>query len=315
MFCKDVKEDNPAVSKIKDALENIGFFYISNHGLNPEELQSSLELSRTFFRLPTEVKKKSARSSVVNSVGYVEIGVENLDDYDPKLTDLKEAMDITVNEPHPFYSHNNWPSEEALPHWKEGVKELFIKLEKIGNALVTAFAVALGEKADFLSSWYIPTSNSLVRLLRYPPTPPEESGTIGCGAHSDYGLATLLIQDAVGGLQILYKDKWIDATPIPGTLVINVGDCMEYLTNGAFKATKHRVINKSSEVDRHVCLMFYEPDYNMPMTVVERFKDRPENLMWPRTATFGEHLQRRLGATYTFHPNPETTKETKPPSQ
>jgi len=101
---------------------------------------------------------------------------------------------------------------------------------------------------------------------------------------------------------VVYKffkiKKWIDAHPIKGTLVINVGDCMEFLTNSVFKATKHRVINKSTSIDRFVALLFYEPNMDMPVTCVDQFskvtdpfKKRPKN--------FGEHLVNRLTATYT----------------
>ena len=82
------------------------------------------------------------------------------------------------------------------------------------------------------------------------------------------------------------------------TLVINVGDVMPYLTNGAFKAARHRVINKSSNTDRHVALMFYEPNLEMPIQPVKKFKDRT----CPFTAfpsNFGTHLSARFAATYT----------------
>uniref|UniRef100_A0A6B2LAM6 Fe2OG dioxygenase domain-containing protein n=1 Tax=Arcella intermedia TaxID=1963864 RepID=A0A6B2LAM6_9EUKA len=298
LITSDIHSNSPIVSAIKDALQNIGFFYISNHGLSIEELQKGLELSKRFFQLPPEEKSKLSKPQGVNALGYMATGVENADDSNPNLIDLKEAINFSVHEPHPYYTPNAWPPESVLPHWKEELKELGEKLEMIARRIVVAFALAMGEEGDFLSKWFNPLSYSVLRLLRYPPTPLE--GGIGCGAHSDYGLSTLLIQDSIGGLQILYKGEWIDATPIPGTIVVNVGDCMEYLTNGAFKATKHRVINKSHSLERHVCLVFCEPDYKMPMKVAEAFKDRTPLTIWERTPTFGEHLTRRLGATYTY---------------
>jgi len=98
-------------------------------------------------------------------------------------------------------------------------------------------------------------------------------------------------------LQVLLKDKWVDAIPIKGSLVINIGDCLEYLTNGKIKATKHRVINNSTTEERFVTLLFYEPNVNMPLNCFPSYKqysdpfpNRPEN--------FGKHLSNRLTATY-----------------
>jgi len=284
------------VENIKQAIQNIGFFYISNHGISNEEMDKYLLLAKLFFHLPPEQKRKSVKSSEHNSVGYVEIGVENLDD-NQVLNDHKEAMDLCVHQ-NGFHLNNKWPDASVLPHWKEDVQDFMEKIENLGSYLIKAFALAMGKDEDYFTKWYIKPNNlSMIRFLRYPPTP---SDAIGCGAHSDYGTVTLLLQDSIGGLQIQHKDQWIDATPIPGTLVINVGDCMEFLTNGAFKATKHRVINKSSDQERFVCLIFYDPTLDMTVDCVEEFKERPESFSWPRPKTYGEHLLRRYGETYSY---------------
>jgi len=282
---------------MRTALQTVGFFYISNYGITEEEEQSYLNLSRKFFNRPLEEKRKLIGTGIVGTNGYVAIGRENLDDYDPELKDTKEAMDFCVHEPHPLYSINQWPDESILPKWKENIKKFLEKTQQISWVMVRAFALAMGETEDFLYNWYTHNSSAVLRFLRYPPRQ-ESNKYIGAGAHSDYGILTMLLQDDIGGLQILHKNgKWTDVVPKKGTLVINVGDCMEFLTNGSFKATKHRVINNSTTKDRYVVVLFCDPSVEMPITCArgflntnDPFTNRPKN--------FGEHLQKRLTETY-----------------
>jgi isopenicillin N synthase-like dioxygenase len=84
----------------------------------------------------------------------------------------------------------------------------------------------------------------LFRIFHYPPSPPQAQDW-GVGEHTDYGLVTLLAQDDSGGLQIAAPEGWIDAPPIPGTLVCNIGDMIDRLTGGWYRSTPHRVRNVS----------------------------------------------------------------------
>eukprot|EP01127_Copromyxa_protea_P023663 TRINITY_DN894_c0_g1_i3.p1 TRINITY_DN894_c0_g1~~TRINITY_DN894_c0_g1_i3.p1 ORF type:complete len:145 (+),score=17.42 TRINITY_DN894_c0_g1_i3:392-826(+) len=104
-------------------------------------------------------------------------------------------MDICVEDPHPMYKSNQWPREELLPGWKEETQRIQHKLVEIAMKLIEAFALAMGEEANCLQRWYQGDNSqcSLIRFLRYPPTPTDDRHT-GCGAHSDYGLLTLLLQ-------------------------------------------------------------------------------------------------------------------------
>jgi len=287
------------VQQIRVALQTVGFFYISNYGITEEEEESYLNLSRRFFStLQVEEKRKLVGKGIVGSNGYVAIGWENLDP-NPELKDSKEAMDFCVHEPHPLYNTNQWPDESLLPEWKENVKKFLEKAQQISWVLVRAFAIAMGETEDFLSNWYTHNTSGLLRFLRYPPRPLDDNKYIGAGAHSDYGILTVLLQDDIGGLQILNKNgKWTDVVPKKGTLIINVGDCMEYLTNGSFKAAVHRVLNNSTTKDRYVIALFCDPDTEMPITcargfqnIADPFSKRPNN--------FGEHLHKRLIDAYT----------------
>jgi hypothetical protein len=108
--------------------------------------------------------------------------------------------------------------------------------------VVSAFTEALEQPPDALAAIYEGTPNQTMKLIRYPGREAEESDQ-GVGAHKDSGLLTLLLQDAVGGLQVQGKDGWIDAVPVPGTFVVNIGELLELASNGYLRATVHRVVS------------------------------------------------------------------------
>ncbi len=105
----------------------------------------------------------------------------------------------------------------------------------------------------------------LFRIFHYPAVEaPQEGGAFGVGEHSDYGLLTLLAQDDKGGLEVRTRGGWIDALPIAGALVINVGDMLERLTRGRFRSAPHRVVNRSG-VSRYSFPLFFDPDFTAPV--------------------------------------------------
>jgi len=155
----------------------------------------------------------------------------------------------------------------------------------------------MGEKRDFFEPYYLKDNSTAgARFLRYPPRKKDE---MGCGQHTDFGVMTLLLQDHVGGLQILINDKWVDAPPLKDTLVVNMGDCIELLTNGKLKATTHRVINKSTTEERFVALVFHDPDWAFPIDCLSKFKEDPDPFT-NRLATFGDHFKSKY---YFVYPN------------
>ena len=102
-----------------------------------------------------------------------------------------------------------------------------------------------------------------LRMLHYPATDDGLSKSQGCGAHTDYGLFTILQQDSIGGLQVRNKCKnWINATPLKGSFVINCGDMLSHWTNGEYSSTVHRVISPSTSGDRYSVPFFFNPDAN-----------------------------------------------------
>ena len=132
-------------------------------------------------------------------------------------------------------------------------------LTDLGQAVLRGVALSLGLDADYFAAGYTASPTVLFRVFRYPAPPPGEQGW-GAGEHTDYGLLTLLAQDANGGLQVRTPAGWIDAPPIEGTFVANIGDMLDRLTGGWYRSTPHRVRNVSGR-DRFSFPFFFDPGF------------------------------------------------------
>jgi isopenicillin N synthase-like dioxygenase len=141
---------------------------------------------------------------------------------------------------------------------------------------------------------------AILRLLRYPPNPRAAAmtdGQLGCGAHSDYGYLTILAQDEVGGLQVQNRaGKWIDARPVPGAYVCNIGDMMAQWTNDRFAATQHRVIS-SPDRERYSIPFFFHPDFDTEVACLPSCQSADNPPRYAPTTT-GAHILQRLQEAY-----------------
>jgi len=220
-------------SLIKDACNNVGFFYLKNHGISEERIQAALGAGKTFFDLPRSKKMELAIHKSSNFKGYSDLSQENVN---PEgLGDVHEGFDLgwepefpsndtTQNMQGAMSGPNVWPDE--LPGFKAAILAYYHSAIRLGRTLFTLFALALDLPENFFDD---KTSRpaAIMRILHYPPQDPENADfrKIGIGAHTDYECFTILWQDDVGGLQVQNTaGKWIKAEHIPGTLVVNIGD-------------------------------------------------------------------------------------------
>ncbi|KAI6156063.1 hypothetical protein EDD17DRAFT_1764696 [Pisolithus thermaeus] len=269
-------EERAALAQqIKDACMNVGFFYIRNHGIPEETIDKVLSAMKAFFSLPLERKMKVGPSplhfvalSLIQSKIYHKQSAR-VRGYEPLLDsnvdpanrgDLYESFmidgeELVPKEDDSTIVENLWPLEPA------GFREAFLSYYHaalgVGQVLHRLFALALDLPETFFDDKL--NRYQTMRGLHYPPqTGPEDDRIIGIGAHSDFECFTILWQEpGVQALQVLNSEKkWINAPPIPGTLVINISDLLSRWTNDIFRSTVHRVINRSG-VHRYSIPLFF----------------------------------------------------------
>ena len=258
-------------AQLRQASSETGFFYIANHGIAEEEVASIFREARRFFDEPADRKARMDIRNTPNFRGYDGVGSEALDA--AAGGDMKESMymgvDLGPDHPlvragTPHHGANQWP--DWLDGWKESVQGYFARMEQLSFLLLNGLALSLDLPWGYFD-FGLPDAMTSLRLLRYPPQPDAaEAGRIGAGAHTDWGVLTILAQDSIGGLQIrLRSGRWIDASPIPGTFIVNIGDMMARWTNDLYASTEHRVLNRSPQA-RHSVAFFMDTSYN---TLVE----------------------------------------------
>jgi isopenicillin N synthase-like dioxygenase len=241
--------------RIHWALCDAGFFAITGHGVAPQLVQAALDASRQFFALPQADKERWHINRSGRQRGFDPIGWQALDPTQPP--DVKESFYIGVEHLAP----NQWPDEALLPGFRTACEGYAQAMQSLARRLMGLFELALNlPPGHFNSSMQNPTCTT--RLLHYPPQPATAApGQLGCGAHTDWGALTLLAQDDAGGLQVQAHDgTWFDVPPLPGALVVNIGDMMQRWTNDRWRSAVHRVINKQSGRDRWSIAYFFDLD-------------------------------------------------------
>ncbi|GAA6023521.1 hypothetical protein JCM11491_005527 [Sporobolomyces phaffii] len=286
--------------QIQRASIEIGFFYISNHGIDQDVIDDAFEQGRQFFAQPTEKKMLVDLQKSDAFKGYAPLKGENVDP--ASRGDVHEAFDIG-DDSQVFKSGtrsggNLWPPAEDLPAFRPAIERAFSAVMHLGKRLLPLFALALDLPEDHFSD-QTRNPGSTFRVLSYPPQVGEvDLKEIGIGAHQDYELYTILAQHGdVEALQVLNADgEWVHAPPRRGTFVVNIGDQLERLTNGIFKSTVHRAINRSG-VSRMSMPFFFGLDYDANLSVLPNCisESRPA-LYEPILA--GEYVEKRLAETY-----------------
>jgi isopenicillin N synthase-like dioxygenase len=204
-----------------------------------------------------------------------------------------------VGQPSPAYEgpeyHNN-VSVAELPEFAPSFKLAYQQLEGIGRELLKAIAVYLELDINYFESW-VQGGNSILRAIHYPPITIDPGNSVRAGQHEDINLITLLMGASAEGLQVLNKNnEWIGITAIPGSLVVNVGDMLQRLTNGVMKSTTHRVVNPPREkwgTSRYSIPFFLHPVGKMPLNALSNCisDERPKAF---EDITAGNYLEQRL---------------------
>ena len=299
----DLVKRQAVADAIGQASREVGFFYVTGHGIAPELIAGVRAAAKNFFALPMQEKMNYYIGESKSHKGYVPEGEEI---YGSGKPDLKEAFDVGFQaaEDHPFVlsktpliGSNEWPE---LTEFKSQVLDYYQAVFALGHRLFDAFSLALGLPEGYFKSM-VTCPPSKLRLIHYPFDATAEDKP-GIGAHTDYECFTLLLADQ-SGLEVLNEDRvWIDAPPskdINGeeAFVINIGDMLEVLSAGTFIATAHRVRKVPQE--RYSFPLFFACDYHTLIRPLPHFLNAHEADQY-RELSIGEHMWSQALQTYRY---------------
>jgi isopenicillin N synthase-like dioxygenase len=274
-----------------------GFAIVRDHGIPQDLIERAEQLSKQFFALPEEVKRKYLIPGSGGARGYTAFGVETAKG--AQAFDLKEFWHVGRELPagHRFrdvMADNIWPEE--IPGFKETYLALYDAFDEAGVKVLRAIARFLKVDEEYFTDT-VRDGNSVMRLLHYPAQDEPTGNHIRAGAHEDINTITLLLGAEEAGLELKTRDgRWIPVSPKPGELVINIGDMLQRLTNGVLRSTSHRVVNPAPDRVSHArysmpFFLHFRPDFvieALPGTVPEG-----EEPKWPPISSH-EYLQERL---------------------
>jgi isopenicillin N synthase-like dioxygenase len=318
---------------LHSACLDYGFFYLDiSKYADPAEPEELTRLAREFFALPQNEKDKIALKNEDHARGYARLK-ENVTN---GKADNHEGIDFypPVENPDktkPLWGENQWPD---IPGFKEKYNKWVDKMKALGLIVMQAMAAGLGMTQEEWEELRAKVDDSfwVLRVIGYPPLPNDHDG-FSCGAHKDYGCLTFLYADPTpSALQVLSRNAgavcsaindvpteaniedgmWINADPIEGCIVVNIGEMWEIWSNGLYKSTLHRVVHRGSNY-RVSTPFFFEPNFDAivaPLPAALRLQERPANAnphdLDPDSASFksyssvvyGEFLLKKVGNNF-----------------
>jgi isopenicillin N synthase-like dioxygenase len=297
-------------SAIDAACRDAGFFYIVGHGVDPEVPARLDELSRQFFSLPDDEKREiEMRRGGRAWRGWFPVGGE----LTSGAPDLKEGIyfgaELGREHPRvvartPMHGPNLFPRRPR--HFREAVLAYIEEMTRVGQAVLAGAAMGLGLDHGWFADHLTVDPLVLLRIFHYPPAPAIDDKRWGVGEHTDYGLLTILGQDATPGLQVKSGRGWVDAEPLSGSFVCNLGDMLERLTGGLYRSTPHRVRNAVG-AQRLSVPFFLDPSWDAVvgrLPIVERPRDEDAADRWDRTSvhgftgTYGEYIVNKVAKVF-----------------
>ncbi|AKM10685.1 isopenicillin N synthase family dioxygenase [Croceicoccus naphthovorans] len=273
--------------KLGRSFGEYGFAVVQDHGIDPDLIARAEDMSRRFFALPEDVKRRYFIAGGGGARGYTPFKTEIAKGYDKK--DLKEFWHVgrTLPEGDPlaqYMAPNIWPEE--IDGFRATFEALYTEFEKAGGKILRALAIHLGLKPDWFDAT-VDKGNSVMRLLHYPPIE-NADGAVRAAPHGDINTITLLLGAEEAGLELLSKQgEWIPVQPPKGALAVNIGDMLSRLTNDRLRSTIHQVRNPEGEGARRSrysmpFFLHFRPDFvieTLPSCIDEAHPDQyPESL-------------------------------------
>ena len=299
-------------AEVDEACRRIGFLQITGHGIPADVIDAMLAAADAFFALPVEVKG-TFRSTPEENRGYAPMGSESLT-YSlgvESLPDLFEAFNVgpdavdeldpaVAAERHRIFAPNRWPADDQVAGMRSAFVAYFDAVNALARRLTSIFAVALDLPADFFDDKLTHSTETLRvnHFVRQPDSPDPLPGQVRMGAHTDYGIVTVLYGDQVPGLEIVGPDGgWHGVMPEAGAFLVNLGDLLARWTNDRWRSTVHRVAPPPRDDERpnrrRSAAFFLDGNWDAPVEVLATCCSEDNPSRYPPT-TAGEHLMAKL---------------------
>ncbi|KAF5377963.1 hypothetical protein D9615_006707 [Tricholomella constricta] len=318
---KDAKLRASTAAALHKACIEYGFFYLDISAyVDPAVPEHLTQLGRQFFALPQEEKDALSLKNQDYARGYARLK-ENVTN---GKADNHEGIDFykPVENPdktRPLWGENQWPT---VPGFRERYEEWTDKMKALGLIVMEAMAQGLGMTPEEWEDLRKQVDDSfwVMRVIGYPPLPNDEDG-FSCGAHKDYGCLTFLYADPTpsalqvfssrpGAVVLAYpssvaqvgseKGVWINADPIPGCVVCNIGEMWEIWTNGLYRSTLHQVVHRGSNY-RVSIPFFFEPNFEAdvkPLAAALRLQEPEDRKEYRKSVVYGDFLMGKVSNNF-----------------
>ncbi|SEK89198.1 Isopenicillin N synthase [Pseudoxanthomonas sp. GM95] len=286
------------VAELGAAYRKWGFAGIRNHGIPQAQIDAAYEVFKNFFALPDEAKMKYRLPGSGGARGYTAFGVETAKD--SKHFDLKEFWHIGREIPADskytdVMAPNLWPDE--VPNFHEHGYGLYQQLDALGGHVLAALALHIDLPEDYFVD-KTDSGNSILRPIHYPPITSDDIPNVRAGAHEDINLITLLVGASAAGLEVKSREgKWVPFTSDADTIVVNIGDMLQRLTNHVYPSTTHRVTNPPGEEarkPRYSVPFFLHPNPDFLIDVLPSTVTADNPSRYPEAITAQGYLEQRL---------------------
>ena len=292
----DATARRATVDQVRASCERLGFFLIANHRFDQALIERMYKKCRDFFDLPDATKRRyPAEGPIPGGFEYLALEHESLAATLGQSTppDRKEVMDFGHG-----FNGVEWPTE---PNGLEQIwHEYFHEMEKLCRVLRGILASAAGLAEDFFEPRFEQHLSS-IRAINYPALHnPSLPGQLRAGAHTDYGFLTVLLsEDKPGGLEVQTPSgDWLAPPQVPGTFVVNLGDCLARWTNDLWSSTPHRVVNppadQAGDTRRQSLAFFHNPARDAVIDTLPTFLTKTTASHY-EPITYGEYAMIRQG--------------------
>ena len=295
------------VSGIDRACRDVGFFYVVGHGVDPALPDELDRTAREFFALDEREKATIAMTKGGRAWrGWFPLGGELTSGVPDRKEGIYFGQELAPDDPRvvagiPLHGPNLFPARP--PALRAAVLRYLDEVTAVGHVVLRGIALALGLDEGWFAQHLTADPLVLFRIFHYPPLRDEREWSVG--AHTDYGLVTLLRQDDTGGLEIEVDGSWLAAPPVPDSFVVNLGDMLERMTGGRYRSTPHRVRN-ASDRDRMSFPLFLDPGWDVDVRPIPGAApvDDDGSGRWDGASvhewsgTYGEYLLQKVGRVF-----------------